>query len=177
MTANQIIFYFLSVSVLLFGFLSVTTRQIFRSAIYLLFSLVGIAGFYFLLEFEFVAAVQIVVYVGGIVVLIIFAVFLTHKAGENMAFPKASRELAAFVAVFLGFALTFLIINKEVFYGSQKTMLEPSVENIGKEMLDTQHFGFVLPFEIVSILLLAAMIGAIVIAIKIKTDHTEQLPK
>ena len=94
-----------------------------------------------------------------------------------MAFPKASRELAAFVAVFLGFALTFLIINKEVFYGSQKTMLEPSVENIGKEMLDTQHFGFVLPFEIVSILLLAAMIGAIVIAIKIKTDHTEQLPK
>jgi NADH-quinone oxidoreductase subunit J len=72
MTASQIIFYILAAFILGTAILSVTTHKIFRSAIWLLFSLIGIAGLYFWLEVEFIAAVQIVVYVGGIVVLIIF---------------------------------------------------------------------------------------------------------
>ena len=152
----------------MFGFLSVTTRKIFRAAIYLLFSLVGIAGFYFFIQYEFIAAVQIIVYVGGIVVLIIFAIFLTHKTGEDLPLPPYTRELAALVSAFLGFFLTYFIINKENFYPSQGEVVEASVANIGTQMLDTQHHGFVLPFEVVSILLLAAMVGAIVIAMKPK---------
>ena len=74
MTGSAIIFYLLAALTLVSGLLSVTTRKIFRAAIYLLFSLIGIAGIYFWLQYEFVAAVQIVVYVGGIVVLILFSI-------------------------------------------------------------------------------------------------------
>ena len=89
MSISSVIFYLISAVILGFGFLAVTTRKIFRAAIYLLFSLIGIAGMYFFLEYEFIAAVQIVVYVGGIVVLIIFSIFLTHKAGDDLALPEA----------------------------------------------------------------------------------------
>ena len=86
--------------------LSVTTRKIFRSAIWLLFSLIGIAGLYFWLEVEFIAAVQIVVYVGGIVVLIIFSIFLTQQSGKEM--PKATDGKNYFISIgsLFGFALT-----------------------------------------------------------------------
>ena len=76
MSGSTIIFYLLTALTLGSGVLSVSTRQIFRSAIYLLFTLIGIAGIYFWLNYQFIAAVQIVVYVGGIVVLIIFSIFL-----------------------------------------------------------------------------------------------------
>ncbi len=168
MSFTQVIFYILSATILVFGFLSVTTRKLFRAAIFLLFSLGGVAGFYFLIQYEFIAAVQIVVYVGGIVVLIIFAIFLTHRAGEDLPVPPYGRELAAFISAFMGFAFVYLLLNKENFYPVQGNTMEASVANIGSQMLDTQNHGFVLPFEVVSILLLAAMIGAIVIAIKAK---------
>src|SRR5213075_3357452 len=101
MTASQIIFYILAAFILGTAILSVTTTKIFRSAIWLLFSLIGIAGLYFWLEVEFIAAVQIVVYVGGIVVLIIFSIFLTQKAGNEMPKPVRSRAIFAALAVLL----------------------------------------------------------------------------
>ena len=76
MTASQIIFYIIAGFILGTAILSVTTRKIFRSAIWLLFSLIGVAALFFWMQVEFIAAVQIVVYVGGIVVLIIFSIFL-----------------------------------------------------------------------------------------------------
>ena len=82
MSAHVIIFYFLAAFILGTGFMAVTARKIFRAAIWLLSSLVGIAGLYFWMQVEFIAAVQIVVYVGGIVVLIIFSIFLTIELVE-----------------------------------------------------------------------------------------------
>ena len=83
MSASAVVFYILSLFILASGLLAVTSRKIFRSAIWLLFSLTGIAGLYFWLQMEFIAAVQIVVYVGGIVVLIIFSIFLTQQSGRT----------------------------------------------------------------------------------------------
>ena len=83
MSGSQVIFYIISAFTLGTGIFSVTTRKIFRAAIHLLFSLIGIAGIYFWLQYDFIAAVQIIVYVGGIVVLIIFSIFLTHQSGEK----------------------------------------------------------------------------------------------
>jgi NADH-quinone oxidoreductase subunit J len=83
MTASQVIFYLLSTFILGTAILSVTSGKIFRSAIWLLFSLIGVAGLYFWLEVEFIAAVQIVVYVGGIVVLIIFSIFLRNNQANK----------------------------------------------------------------------------------------------
>ncbi|HEV8270871.1 MAG TPA: NADH-quinone oxidoreductase subunit J [Chitinophagaceae bacterium] len=165
MTASQIIFYILSAFILGTAILSVTTTKIFRSAIWLLFSLIGIAGLYFWLEVEFIAAVQIVVYVGGIVVLIIFSIFLTQQSGKEMPKPPMLRSIASVLAVLFGFALTYFLIYKNDFQAGDKSF-DWSVSKIGNQMLATGENGYALPFEVVSILLLAAMVGCIVIAIK-----------
>ena len=88
--------------------LAVTTRKIFRSAIWLLFSLIGVAGLYFWLQVEFIAAVQIIVYVGGIVVLIIFSIFLTQQSGKEMPKPPVLRSIVSMPCSLFGFAFTYL---------------------------------------------------------------------
>lgn len=153
---------------LISGVLAVTTRQIFRAAIFLLFSLIGIAGLYFWMQYEFIAAVQIVVYVGGITVLIIFSIFLTQQAGDLLPKPKMGRQLFSALAAFCGFALTMLQLFQHTFKQTTDQPMEPSVANIGNQMLGVNEDGFALPFEVVSILLLAAMIGCIVIALRSK---------
>ncbi|MEO5674788.1 MAG: NADH-quinone oxidoreductase subunit J [Chitinophagales bacterium] len=168
MNAHTIIFYIISAFILGTGLLSVTTRKIFRSAIWLLFSLIGIAGLFFWMDVQFIAAVQIVVYVGGIVVLIIFSIFLTQQSGNEMAQPSRIRIIASLFTVVFGFALTYMLISQ---YGFQ-TSNQPfnyDVNSIGIKMLSTGADGFALPFEVVSILLLASMIGAIVIAMRAKS--------
>ncbi len=107
MSTSVIIFYIISAFILVSGILSVTTRRIFRSAVFLLFSLVGIAGLYFWMEVEFIAAVQIIIYAGGIVVLIIFSIFLTQKSGDEMPKPLKIRSVFSGLAVVFGFAFTF----------------------------------------------------------------------
>ena len=153
---------------LISALLAVTTRQIFRAAIFLLFSLIGVAGLYFWLQYEFIAAVQIVVYVGGITVLIIFSIFLTQQAGEKMPKQQIGKQVFSAMAAFCGFAFIMLQLYKHSFTATTATALEPSVVNIGNGMLGVEQGGYALPFEVVSILLLAALIGCIVIALKEK---------
>ncbi len=168
MSGSTIIFYLLSILTLVSGILSVTTRKIFRAAIFLLFSLIGIAGLYFWMQYEFIAAVQITVYVGGITVLIIFSIFLTQQAGELLPKQNKNRVLFALLAAFCGFALTLLQIIQHSFNKTLESPILPTMENIGNQMLGIDENGFSLPFEVVSILLLAAMIGCIVIALRSK---------
>jgi NADH-quinone oxidoreductase subunit J len=168
-SGSTIIFYLLAALTLSCGVMSVSTRHIFRAAIYLLFSLIGIAGLYFWLQYEFIAAVQVVVYVGGIVVLIIFSIFLTQQAGEKLAVQRLDRKIFSLLAVFCGFALTMLQVYQHGFYESSESVV-PTVSKIGNKMMDVDNGGFALPFEIISILLLAAMIGCIVIALRSKPE-------
>jgi NADH-quinone oxidoreductase subunit J len=168
MSASAVSFYLLSAFILATGLLAVTAKKIFRAAISLLFSLIGIAGFYFQMQMEFVAAVQIIVYVGGIVVLIIFSIFLTQQSGMEMQKPLPGRSFFSLLAVSLGFVLTYWLIRQYAFKPVSHAAIEMSVANIGSQLLSTSGPGYVLPFELVSVLLLAAMIGCIVIAIKIK---------
>ena len=165
MSASAIIFYIISGFILGAGLLAMTTRKIFRSAIWLLFSLIGIAALYFWLQVEFIAAVQIIVYVGGIVVLIIFSIFLTQQSGKEMPKQPLKRMIASSLAVLFGFGLTFLQIWKYNFQPTTKNF-DWSVAKIGSQMLSTTSGGYALPFEVVSMLLLAAMVGCIVIAMK-----------
>jgi NADH-quinone oxidoreductase subunit J len=165
MSASAIIFYIISACILVTGLLAVTSRKIFRSAIWLLFSLISIAALYFWLEQEFIAAVQIVLYVGGIVVLIIFSIFLTQQSGLVMPGQPWKRILASTLSVVFGFGLVYLQIWNHRFTRVEKEF-EWSMSGIGTSMLSTGQGGFALPFEAVSVLLLAAMIGCIVIAMK-----------
>jgi NADH-quinone oxidoreductase subunit J len=170
MTGSQILFYLISAFILSMGVLSVTTRKIFRSAIWLLFSLVGIAGLYFWMDIQFIAAVQIVVYVGGIVVLIIFSIFLTQQSGKEMPKAPLVRTIASVLAVLFGFAFTYLLIDQYGFVTIDQPF-DNDVARIGNAMLNTQQGGYSLPFEVVSMLLLAAMVGCIVIALKTKPEE------
>ena len=173
MNANDLVFYALSAFVLGTGILAVTTRQIFRAAIFLLFSLMGVAGIYFWMQMEFLAAVQIVVYVGGIVVLIIFSIFLTQKSGVEMPAPVSRRTLFSLLAVLAGAAYTCLLIYRNGFTANDAAgQLQVSVSDVGTQMLNVNDTGYALPFEVISILLLAAMIGCIVIALKTPRQET-----
>jgi len=169
MNGSTIIFYMLAALTLVSGLLAVTTRHIFRAAIFLLFSLVGIAGLFFWMQYNFIAAVQIVVYVGGITVLIIFSIFLTQQAGEQLAKPKLGRQIFSALAAFCGFALTMVQLYKHTFKHTEEPAIEASMNNIGSQMMGIENSGYALPFEVVSILLLAAMVGCIVIAIPTAT--------
>jgi NADH-quinone oxidoreductase subunit J len=153
------------------GILAVTTRKIFRAAIWLLFSLAGIAGLFFWMEMNFLAAVQIVVYVGGIVVLIIFSIFLTQQSGTEMPMPIRSRAIFSALSALFGFAFVHQLIYQHSFMPASTVPFDNSVAAIGNQMLSTTQYGYILPFEVVSILLLAAMIGCIVIAIKSPTTE------
>jgi NADH-quinone oxidoreductase subunit J len=166
MNGATIIFYLLAALTLVSAVMAVTTRMIFRAAVYLLFTLIGIAGIYFWMQYEFIAAVQIVVYVGGIVVLIIFSIFLTQQAGERLPMQAMGRKLFAALAAFCGLALALVQIAGHNFTATGEPPVEPTVANIGNRMLSVKEDGFALPFEVVSILLLAALIGCIVIALK-----------
>jgi NADH-quinone oxidoreductase subunit J len=190
MGASAVVFYMLAFFILATGLLAVTSRKIFRSAIWLLFSLTGIAGLYFWLQMEFIAAVQIVVYVGGIVVLIIFSIFLSQQSGKDLPEPVRGRQVVSALLVCAGFVLTCLLVGHYAFRPSGYSVAgagggagnmgvvtgggdmggNASVGNIGAQLLSTSEHGYVLPFEVVSILLLAAMIGCIAISIKIKPE-------
>ena len=167
MNISAIIFYAISALILSTGILAVTSVKIFRSAIWLLFSLVGIAALYFWMQVEFIAAIQIVVYVGGIVVLIIFSIFLTQNSGKEMPKPAKSKIIFSALASLFGTALTYnLISHYDGFQMSAATPFNNSMNEIGTQMLSTTSHGFILPFELVSLLLLAAMVGCIVIAMR-----------
>jgi NADH-quinone oxidoreductase subunit J len=177
MNTSAVIFYVISAFILVSGLLAVTSGKIFRSAIWLLFSLVGIAALYFWMQVEFIAAVQIIVYVGGIAVLIIFSIFLTQEPGKEM--PKAIRKRTVFsiLAALFGFAFSYNLIRQYAFPANNAKPFIVSVNEIGGQMLSTSEHGYILPFEVVSFLLLAAMIGCIVIAMKApEPDSNETKP-
>jgi NADH-quinone oxidoreductase subunit J len=172
MDASAIIFYIISACMLGTGLLAVTSRKIFRSAIWLLFSLVSIAALYFWMQVEFIAAVQIIVYVGGIVVLIIFSIFLTEQSGKQMPSPSISRIVFSLLAALFGILFTCNLLDQYFDDNRERGPFDVSVSAIGEQMLSTTKHGYLLPFEVVSILLLAAMIGCIVIAMKDSQTQT-----
>lgn len=174
MSGSTIIFYMLAILTIGSGLLAVTTRQLFRAAIFLLFCLVGMAGLFFWMQYDFIAAVQIVVYVGGITVLIIFSIFLTQQAGELLPKPKIGRQIFSILAAFCGFALTMVQLYQHSFTKTANPVIAHDVVNIGTQMLGIEDNGYALPFEVVSILLLAAMIGCIVIAAPANSKKEEQ---
>jgi len=174
MSAAAIIFYILAAFILDTGLLAVTTKKIFRSAVWLLSSLIGIAGLYFWLQMEFIAAVQIIVYVGGIVVLIIFSIFLTQQSGKEMPRPPLGRKLFSLLAVFCGFALTIVQIFQHTFTKTTAAPTGVNIRNIGEELISLDKNGYALPFEVVSILLLAALIGCIVIAMRTPAETPKE---
>ena len=110
MTNNQIMFFIFSAIIVVFSILTVTSRRILRAATFLLFVLVSTAGLYFMLRFNFLAAIQLTLYAGGIVVLIIFSILLTSQIAEKLDRPALSKKVYAAVAATVGGILCIMAI-------------------------------------------------------------------
>ena len=164
-TLETVVFYFLAVFISVCSILTVTTRHMVRSATYLLFTLFGTAGIYFLLGYTFLGSVQIMVYAGGIVVLYVFSILLTSGEGDRTTKLKRSKLLAGLGATVGGAIIVVFITLKHKFLVTTDLVpLEINIKTIGHSMLSSDKFGYLLPFEAVSILLLACIVGGLVIA-------------
>lgn len=168
-TKYQLMFIILSVVILVFSVLTVTSRRILRAATYLLFVLVATSGLYFMLHFQFIAAVQLTLYAGGIVVLIIFSILLTSHISQKFEPVEWKKTIFSAIAALAGAALCIITILNHTFKANNYIADELNMRVIGKSLLSYDHDGYVLPFEVISVLLLAAMIAAIVIAKKEKS--------
>lgn len=163
---NKVLFYVFSAIIVFASLMTVLSRRILRAAIFLLFVLIATAGIYFMLGYYFLAAVQISIYVGGIVVLIIFSILLTHNLSHRFSPAPVIRQAGASFMALCGVILVVSVIRSYPFQTQQTTSAGAGVKDIGHALLSTGAQGYALPFEFISVLLLAAMVGAIIIAKK-----------
>ncbi|VBB48165.1 conserved membrane hypothetical protein [uncultured Paludibacter sp.] len=172
--AQQIIFYILALVIVVFSVMAVTSRRIIRSATYLLFVLLGTAGLYLLLNYHFLFAVQIAVYAGGIMVLFIMAIFLTHRPEKHTESQQGKKYVFAALLSITGLVITgFIIVTNVTRIYNYVTENEINMQDIGSALMGYEKYQYVLPFEVVSVLLLACIIGAILIARPEKNEEKQ----
>ena len=166
MSINLIIFSGLALVMVIAALFAVTSSKIMRATTLLLFVLFGTAGLYFMLHYTFLGAVQITVYAGGIVVLLIFVVLLLGKGSVDVTQTSMRRYLAGTVTAMTGMIITIYLINTTQF--SQGTVNADGVamRELGLALMGTEKYNYILPFEVMSVLLLACTVGAILIARK-----------
>ena len=172
MSGGEFTFYSLSAVILIFSVMAVSSRKLLRAAIYLLFVLVSVAVFYLILDYLFLAAVQVVVYMGGILVLIIFSILLTSHLAERLPVVPTWTVIVTTITSIIGAGVVLSILFKQKLIITQGEPMGYDVETIGKSLLSYEKLGYVLPFEVISILLLAALVAAIVIAKKPKSSKS-----
>jgi NADH-quinone oxidoreductase subunit J len=158
--AQNIAFYLLAVAMVAAAFRLVTTKNVVRAALYLAIVLAGVAGIFILLAAEFVAWAQVLVYIGAVVVLLLFGVMLTRAPiGKESELDNDQRWLGALVAIFLLGALAAVLGDafgtREIAFGE----VQPTAA-----LADSLFSTYVIPFEVASVLLLAALVGAVALA-------------
>jgi NADH-quinone oxidoreductase subunit J len=162
MTVQLAIFYFLAAFTVWAAAVVVLGKNIVRSAVALIFTFCGMAAFYVLLEATFLAAVQVLIYVGGITILLLFAIMLTSRiAATTTRVVNDQVVLSAVAAVGLLAGLIYASV-RGIPALTAPPRLPETAPYLGRALLTT----YALPFEAVSILLLAAMVGAIILARK-----------
>ncbi len=164
MNLTQIVFIVFAAVTLLGGLFCVTTRNMFHAALYLVISLFGVASMFAMLDASFLAAAQLIVYVGAVAILIIFAVMLT-RGGAGTQPARRQFNMQAGLAGVVTVVMLFILLRVVPFfnYPVQPTVAvapEDTLVKLGQVLMS----DFVLPFEVASVLLLAALIGAIYIA-------------
>jgi NADH-quinone oxidoreductase subunit J len=161
--AYALAFYLIAGLTLISAAIVAFSRSIVYSAFSLLFSLLGVAAIYVLLSNDFMAVAQLLLYVGGVLVLILFAVMLTSHIEDarhsNLPYPQ-SLAVVLFGGAFAVLALA--IVGTVWRYGSTAHAFEPATARIGNGLLG----AYLLPFEMISVLLLLGLVGAVVVARK-----------
>jgi len=165
MTPEQIIFFLCAVFVLTSALMVVTTRKLIHAALWLVSALFGVAVLYATLDAGFMAVVQVVIYIGAIAVLFIFAVMLTRKEMRDRGPQlRSGWWLAALLGLLVFSGLTFLMVTQPRINRTAPAIPAgvDTLANLGNALVSPN--AYVLPFEVASILLLAALIGAVYVA-------------
>ena len=162
-----LVFFILAAVMVVCSILAVTTKKILRAATYLLFVLFATAGLYFYLNYSFLGAVQMTVYAGGIIVLYVFSIFLTSTDDERNQPIRSYRRWLGFIAATAGTLLCVYLFQSAPWADAQPAAIgELPMKAIGNALMSPNKFGYILPFEALSVLLLACIIGGILIASK-----------
>lgn len=167
---NLILFMGLGAAILILSVLAVTAKSLLRSATYLLLVLICTAGLYLFLNYHFLAAVQLSVYAGGVLILFIFAIFLTSNKGDVLTKHQTKKYIMGGLVAIGGISVVaFAFLKHRFVYGDNPTIegdREMSMKLIGETLMGTDKYQYLLPFEVISLLLLACIIGGILIARK-----------
>jgi NADH-quinone oxidoreductase subunit J len=165
MTAEQIIFIFVAAVTLGAGISVVTSRNLIHSALWLILTLFGVAIFYVLLDAGFFAVIQVIIYIGAIAILFIFAAMLTRRVMQDTG-PQSNSNwwLGVLIAVLLFAGIGLVLVNWQGFSTTTTELANPGgrIVQLGLALVSPDQY--LLPFELASILLVAAMIGAIFVA-------------
>ncbi|MBA3654761.1 MAG: NADH-quinone oxidoreductase subunit J [Actinobacteria bacterium] len=160
MVAQNIAFGVIAAAMVISAVRVVTAKNVVRAALYLIIVLAGVAAQYILLAAEFTAIVQVLIYIGAIIVLFLFGIMLTRAPiGQEGDLDNDQRWLAGLVALLL-FGVLAYVLN-DAFNGAQ---IRLNVPQTTAQVGDSIFGAYLLPFEVVSVLLLAALVGAIVLA-------------
>ena len=170
---NTIMFIIFAIVIVGSALLCVTTKRIMRAATYMLFVLFGVAGIYFLLDYTFLGAAQIAVYAGGVTMIYVFAIQLVSKRTLQglVEHIKCSRLIGGGLAALAGLVVVCLILLKTGFVlDSSVADVEVPMNEIGTALVGSDKYQYVLPFEFISLFLLACIIGGLVVARKEEKD-------
>jgi NAD(P)H-quinone oxidoreductase subunit 6 len=162
MNVATAVFYLIALITVVSAGMVAFSRNIIYSAFSLLGTFMGVAGLYVLLGADFVAAVQVLIYVGGILVLILFAVMLTHRITDVEITNRAAGRIPALIIIGVFLYLLIQTVKETPWVKAQEVIYAATAAKIGDLFLYT----YLLPFELASLVLLAAMIGAVVLSRK-----------
>ncbi len=162
MTVSHVVFIILSIAALAGALGTVLKRNLFHSALFLVLSFVGVAGFYLLLQAELLAMVQILVYVGAIAILIVFAIMLSRRLMSDDYEARNEQWLYGLITAVLLFGLLVYILTRVTWPAAPAEVPAGSIVQLGVELVSPN--GYLLPFEVASVLLLVALVGSVIIA-------------
>ena len=170
---NIVMFIILAAVIIGSALLCVTTTRIMRAATYMLFVLFGVAGIYFLLDYTFLGAAQIAIYAGGVTMIYVFAIQLVSKRTLQglVEHVKCSRFISGGLAALAGLAVVcFILIKAGFVLDASVADVEVPMDRIGQALVGAGKYEYVLPFEFISLFLLACIIGGLVVARKEEKD-------
>jgi len=162
MDLSTAVFYLVCLITVISAGMVALSRNIIYSAFSLLGTFMGVAGLYIFLGADFVAAVQLLIYVGGILVLILFAVMLTHRITDVEITNRAAGRVPALILIGVFIVLLIQTVRETPWIKANEVVHAPTTAKIGDAFL----YEYLLPFELASLVLLGAMIGAVVLSRK-----------
>ena len=167
MTAQNVFFYIIAIAMAVSAIRVVTVKNVVHAAMYLVVVLAGVAAQYILLASEFIAASQVLVYIGAVIVLVLFGVMLTRaKLGKDVNLTNDYWWVGALTAFMVFGVMAYSLLD---YYGDDRLDQEGVASQVGsntEQVSDAIFSTYVVPFEAISVLLLGALVGAIVLARK-----------